>query len=196
MPTVVDGDALAVRPPRVNIFAKPDAPPDRSDRATQRPGGVFDETAACTPTGCVAVVRGAGRRTLAPALRRLACLAGASVAAVGLAAALAAWSRDESAPPVPAAPVAQHPRQPDASHATRRRVPRRRPAERRRPHRHHKVARPPQAPPTASGAPRPLRPARAATAPPPAQPNPGRRQPGPLRRLPARVAPDAPPEFM
>ena len=196
MPTVVDGDALAVRPPRVNIFAKPDAPPDHSDAGTQRPGGVFDQTAACAPTACVALVRGARRPTLAPTLRRLVYLAGAGVAAAAVAAALPALSRHTSSPPVPVAPVAQHPRQPDASPATRRHVPRRRPAERRRPRHHRKVARPPRAPRTSSSAPRPLRPARAASPPPAAQPNPGRRQPGPARHLPAWVAPDAPPEFM
>ena len=49
-PTITDGGALAVKPARVNIFAKPSAPHDQTDPAVREPRGIFDDTAACRRT--------------------------------------------------------------------------------------------------------------------------------------------------
>ena len=49
-PTITDAGALAVKPARVNIFAKPSAPQDQTDPAARQPRGIFDDAAACHST--------------------------------------------------------------------------------------------------------------------------------------------------
>ena len=75
-PTITDAGALAVKPARVNIFAKPSAPQDQTDPAARQPRGIFDDAAACHSTDEVTDRRaapsahGGGRLGGAGALRR------------------------------------------------------------------------------------------------------------------------------
>src|SRR4051794_20329013 len=88
-PTVADGATLAVKPPRVNIFAKPDAAHDQTDQARRQRHGVFDASAACRftreQTTLAASREAHGRYRVAGGAkrRRFACLV-ASVAVVAI----------------------------------------------------------------------------------------------------------------
>jgi hypothetical protein len=198
-PTVADGATLAVKPPRVNIFAKPDAAHDQTDPARRQRRGVFDESAACHLTSEQAS-RAATREGLAtyqvagqPQRRRFALVAAAAVVAI-LAFAISAHLRGGSATDRPPMPATLQPRTPRAPTETGRRASRRgRDHQRKRRERHTgrhasrlrhmrtRTVAAPQARPVPS-------------APPAVPARPGRRVPAPA--APTRVAPAAPPEFM
>lgn len=192
-PEVDDSGALALRPQRVNIFARP-ATTTAERSARPRPGTIFDPAAACQPSG------GEDRDHDADAPRlRLAGIARLfAIAGFALVVALVALQPsgtatiDRSRPPV-------HPHQarPNArsdkgarertQDATRR--PRPRPRKRTKPHR---LPRPHRR--QADARRRAVPPARIAPRPTPRPPAP--RRPAPTRPLPAPVSPTSPPEFM
>jgi hypothetical protein len=199
-PTITDAGALAVRPPRVNIFAKPNARQGQTDPARQ-PRGIFDDTAACHSTDAVNDRHAApsahrsGGLGRARAGRRLAYLVPVAAAVASL---IVVWCspRSHSTAPAPAAsPVHQQPR-PHAPHGTERRPARQRVAKhrsQRTQHNAHRFARSTAA----------KRRGRRLTQPAPtpsvgrlASPRPSPHVAVPARPLPTRVAPDAPPEFM
>jgi hypothetical protein len=63
-PIIADGHPLAVRPARVNIFARSGALEGLADPAVRRSRGVFDEAAACGPTDDHAARSAHGARRL------------------------------------------------------------------------------------------------------------------------------------
>jgi hypothetical protein len=184
----VDGTgALALRPQRANIFAKPTAPP-RAHRAQ----GVFDSASACAPAGTVERPAAARRRRhRATAILSWAALL-AALAVLG-----AAWAQLRGAAPdraAPRAPEHHHPRalEPRRNTAARRdRRPQRRARKRAKPHRATRPRRSTRR--RAAPAPTVVPAPRAALVSPRRAMPPKPSAPG---RLPARVAPGAPPEFM
>ena len=202
-PTVTDGATLAVKPPRINIFAKPDTARDQPDPGVRQPRGIFDEAAACRRVSGQASPPGT-REALetyqvagAPKVRRLACLVATAAVAAILAFAICVYLRGGSATDTPpAVPATLEPRTPRASTETGRQASRRgrdHRRTRREHHRAHRAPRPRQARKRTVQAPR----ARPLPSTPPAAPaRPRRMVPTPARPTPVRVAPAAPPEFM
>jgi hypothetical protein len=199
-PQLDDFGALAITPPRVDIFARPAPPRPARKTRTDAPSGVFAATAACRTEPIADVLEEAQ-----PARQRRIHTAGiAAIAGVcaAVAATAAAWRpHPVVAPKAPVEHVALHAKPPAATHrsvpheqaihlrhgrgrAHHTRAPRvRRPTPREHPHR---LVAPPltppvPAPPTALG-PRP-----APRTPPTSEPP---------RPIPARVPKGAPPEFM
>jgi hypothetical protein len=199
-PAVDNVGALALKPPRVNIFAKPDATRDQRSSGPQA-RTVFDAAAACRPDeGIVARVGGPGsvrapsdrKRARIGWLPRLVCLA----VLVAVVAALA--------PKLGTSDTIDRPRSPAGPHDTKSRGVGRRdtraPAagvaarlstgRRARPHRGARHQRKRRGRPTT-----PARlPVRVTAHSAPRRPAPRRLVPA--RRLPARVPRAAPPEFM
>ena len=201
-PTVTDGATLAVKPPRVNIFAKPDTARDQPDPGVRQPRGIFDESAACraisgqtSPPGtreALETYQVAG----APKARRLARVVATAGLAAILAFAITMYLRGGATNTPPAMPATLEPRTPPAPTETGRQASRRARDQRRRrreQHRPHRAPRPRQARkrPVQTPQTRPL-----PSTPPAAPARPRRLVPTPAPPTTTRVAPAAPPEFM
>jgi hypothetical protein len=198
-PTVTDAGALAVRPVRVNIFAKPSAPQDQTDPAARQPRSVFDDAAACHSTDegtdrpAASSAPGGGRVGGTWAFRRSGYLIALAAAAAGLIVAIPLQPGSHGAAQAPPPPALRQQRQPHASHEPNRQSSRPRIPEQRRQRQAHRAARSTSA--TRRDR-RPRPPAHAPSAPRLAPAGPGPHVAVPARPLPTRVAPDAPPEFM
>jgi hypothetical protein len=200
--TVADGAALAVKSPRVNIFAKPEAARGQTDPVRRQRRGVFDASAACRLTSeqasraataeAPATYRVAGEAKR----RRFACLVAAAAVVAILAVAISAHLRGTSATARPQVPAARQARTSRASSEIGRRASRRgRHHRRKRRERHtrHRGSWPRHMRNPAGAAPQ----ARAVPSAPPAVPaRPRRTAPSLAAPTPSRVAPAGPPEFM
>jgi hypothetical protein len=204
-PRIDDTGALAPRPARLNIFAKPEGDEGERSSSGARAAGMFDAAGACAgvaaPDAGSWCQRRSRRGAKVPA--RWGALLVPLIAVAPLVASLAAHSRDEGAVDR-ATPRLQRASKPPASDRPKRRPPTERAATARRPAR--KRAKPHRAP-------RPQRRSRSRPQTPPAPPVPiapraTRRRsaprgtapagpvPAPAGSLPAPVPPDSPPEFM
>lgn len=197
-PITADGGTLAIRPARLNIFAKPNAGQGYTSPAARPPRGVFDEAAACrsaneVASGFVAASDdGAARRGGASGPQRLACLLALLAAIVAVIVAIPSHPRRDRAVTVPPPRSHRDGQQPRARPAARRRPTQPRVGHRRRARIRHVSSRAARA--TNSGL-RSQRPHHASAAP-ATSPVLRRRVPAAGRPVPSRVAPDAPPEFM
>jgi len=198
-PRIDNTGALALKPPRVNIFAKPDSGEGERAPSGTQPRGIFDAAAACE--GLVAEPAAGPssqgvRRHGTSAPTRWAARLVALTAVGALIAALATQPRPERAVDR-SAPPAQRPDEVRASDRPERRLPaadattRHQPARKRaKPHRATRPRR------TSRGGPRAPHPPLVPIAPRVTPRRPAPRSAAPAGPLPAPVAPDAPPEFM
>lgn len=194
-PRIDDTGALALRPVRVNIFARPESGERERSLIGPRAAGVFDAAAACE--GLAAPVAGSwsqGRWRGAVASRWAARLV-LLIAVPALIAALAAQPRDEGTVDRATSRL-QRPDKPRASDRAKRRPPAARAATKRRPAskstERHRATRRRR---TSRGGPQTPHPPPLPIAP----RAPQRSAPtsdAPAGPLPAPVPPDSPPEFM
>jgi hypothetical protein len=204
-PSIDTSRVLALTPTRANIFAKPTARTERRANSDPRPGGVFDESAACASDRHVdgsgsapladALKFADGGSTLSRSLRRTTCLLAVCGLIATLVIVLPSGGHRAAERHAPASPVTR-PLPP-----TKRVTPRERrapgpavvgrgPKHRRAPrHRPPPPDRRPTSHPTPSARRSPIAPQAAPRAP-------VERNPAPPPPLPARVPDGAPPEFM
>lgn len=193
--TTADGGAFAIRPARLNIFARPDADHGDTSPDTCRARGVFDDAAACRRVDELAggFVAASDDRGGASAPRRLAYLLALAAATAAVIIVMLPHPRSHSAVTAPAAPSLRDWQPPRAGLATQRRSARPRVGHHRRARTHHASARRER---TTSSRLRSRRLLHRAPAPRATSPVWRRSVPAPARPVPTRVAPDAPPEFM
>jgi hypothetical protein len=200
-PSTANAGTLALKPPRVNVFARPGAGEGQRVSNGPQPRRIFDAAAACSPCGALVdrpgVLASHGVERLGAKSRlgwvaRLVSL----TAIAGVIAAVAAQPRGGGTVDRPAPRSVQRS---DAAR-TRDRRERRAPAARVTRHRparesakSHRAARPRR---TSHGRPRTRSVLPAATASRATPRGPAPSSFAPTRRLPARVAPGAPPEFL
>src|SRR4051812_21729810 len=156
-PVIAGGDALAVRPARVNLFAKPhaiDAPPNSAGREHR---GVFDAAAACRAndetSDHLAARAGHAVRRLRGTLtiRRIVSLVAVAVAAGGLIVAISAGPPSGTPRKAPTAPSLGQPKETMSPRPSARRIARRRASQRHSSRTHHRPHRVPRSTRRTSG---------------------------------------------
>jgi hypothetical protein len=201
-PGTANTGALALKPPRVNIFAKPGAGEGGRVSRGPQPRSLFDAAAACSPCDgfidrrCALASHGVDSLGAKPRIGLVARLV-TLTAIAGVIAAVAAQPRGSGTVDRPVAPSVQQPHPARTSGGSERRAPAasvtlHRPT--RKNARSHRAARRRR---TSHGGPRTPRLLPAATTPrvTPQRPAPSSSS-ARTRPLPARVAPSAPPEFL
>jgi hypothetical protein len=201
-PTTADGGALAIRPARVNIFAKPAARQTETSPEANSSGRVFDDAAACRSADDLAnrSIAGSDDRPglgSVTAPRRRACLLGLAAATACLLAAISTHDGRHRAPSPPPLPSLRQSHEPRASRVSKRRPSAVRTRERRGPRPHHRTHRLASSTSTTHRTPPRVQQTPAPNALHSVTP---RRGPGasapPTRAVPAPVPRAAPPEFM
>lgn len=194
-PTAAGGGALAIRPARLNIFARPDAGHGDTSPSSRSPRGLFDDSATCRSVDELAggFVGPSDDRGGASAPRRLACLLALAAATATVVFTMLPHPRSHSAVPAPVAPSLRDWQQPRVGLAPRRRPARPRVGHHRRPRTHHASPRGERVTSSRLRSRRLLHHAPAARATSPLE---RRSVRAPARPVPTRVAPDAPPEFL
>jgi hypothetical protein len=198
-PTTADGGALAIRPARANIFAKPDAREAESSQEGHSSAGVFDDASACRSADELAhrFVPGSDARAglaSVAARRRCAPLIALAAATSCVLIAIATHQRSHRAPSTPPPPSLRPSQQPRVSDASEGRRSPRRTHEHRGAKTHHRTHRPARSTGTTRRTPTRLQ---HTPAPQLLQPRVGPGvSPPPPRAVPAPVPRAAPPEFM